>query len=242
MYNPMRQKNGGKKQVALLSFARLETILQENPKNGLGAARTAYKGEGKRADAEEIVGKAKERAAFIENEAYEKGYAQGEKDGFEFGKEKFMMALQNFSGIIREINDLKASLYKEWEQEILNLLLVMAKKVIQHEVETSPELIKYAVREALKYVVENSKVRIRVHPQDFAFVDEVKQSFLNEIAGLKYVEMIEDRNIMQGGCVLETDFGDVDATTDSQLAGIGAAIDKVLKGSTGRANVESGRR
>ncbi|MEW6326150.1 MAG: FliH/SctL family protein [Thermodesulfobacteriota bacterium] len=229
----MRQKIGTKRKTDF-SFERLEAVLQGDP----GDSRMTGKGPGDdkydaRKEAGEIIRQAREKAVFIEHEAYEKGYAQGEKDGFEFGKEKLMVELQNFIRIMREINDLKSLLYKKWEEEILTLTLAIARKIIHHEVTTSPELIRCAIKEALNYVVENSKVRIRAHPYDFAFVDEIKEDFLKGIAGLKHVEIVEDKNITQGGCLLETEFGDIDVTLDGQLAAVEIAIEKVLKAGKG---------
>ena len=225
----MKQKVGTKRKTDF-SFERLEAFLQGNPGDGRGTGKRPGDDEYvARRGAEEIIRQAREKSVFIEHEAYEKGYAQGEKDGFEFGKEKLIIELQNFTRIMREINELKSSLYKKWEEEILTLTLAIARKVIHHEVITSPELIRYAIREALNHVVENSKVRIRAHPYDFAFVDEIKEDFLKGIAGLKHVEIVEDKNITQGGCLLETEFGDIDVTLDGQMAAVEAAVEKVLK-------------
>jgi len=225
----MKQKVGTKRKTDF-SFERLEAFLQGNPGDGRGTGKGPGDDEYSAGrEAEKIIRQAREKSVFIEHEAYEKGYAQGEKDGFEFGKEKLIIELQNFTRIMREINDLKSSLYKKWEEEILTLTLAIARKVIHHEVITSPELIRYAIREALNHVVENSKVRIRAHPYDFAFVDEIKEDFLKGIAGLKHVEIVEDKNITQGGCLLETEFGDIDVTLDGQMAAVEAAVEKVLK-------------
>jgi flagellar biosynthesis/type III secretory pathway protein FliH len=42
----------------------------------------------KRKEAEDILQEAREKAALLEQEAYEKGFAQGEKDGLELGDSK----------------------------------------------------------------------------------------------------------------------------------------------------------
>ncbi len=212
----MPKDNQGKGSVP---FQRLDLFVQ---KGGGGQA-------GGRLGAEEIMHKAREKAAFIEHEAYDKGYAQGEKDGFEFGKHKFQAALQGLTKITHEIDALKSTLYEKYEKEMISLVLAVAKKVICHEASTSPELVGHVIRAAAGYVLENSRVTIRVHPYDFNFVDEVKSDFLMGIAGLKHTEIVEDRGIQQGGCVIETELGDVDATVDQQIAAIEEAMNRVLK-------------
>lgn len=214
----MRAEKGKDPPVA---FKRLNTFFEKEP-NGRGEPATL--------NADELLRKAREKSVYIENEAYEKGYAQGEKDGLEFGKQKLTMALQNLTKIINEIDQHKIALYERFEGEIIKLVLVVAKKIVHREAVTSPDIIKEVVRAALKRVIDNSKVVIRIHPNDFSFVDEIKADFLEEIEGLMHTEIMEDRNVKQGGCLIETDSGTVDATVDSQLVEIEAAMDKVLKG------------
>ncbi len=206
-----------------MSFEKLSSVIKKDPaKNLVGGVSNVQQVD--------IVKKAKEKAAFIEHEAYEKGYAQGEKDGFEFGKQKFIVALQNLTRITQEIDLLRPSLYQQCEVEMVTLIRAVARKVLHHEVNSSPELIRHVLRAALAHVVETSRVKIRVHPHDFQFVDEAKNDFLAEIANLKHTEIVEDRSISQGGCILETEFGDVDATLEQQLSAIENAMDAVLKG------------
>ncbi|MFH1147172.1 MAG: FliH/SctL family protein [Pseudomonadota bacterium] len=205
-------------------FERLDSFLQKDPSHNLDKNKLAMLESGV------ILQKAKEKAAFIEQKAYEKGYAQGEKDGFEFGKQKFAMALQNLTRIIGEIDSSKAALYEKSEEEMIGLVLVVARKVIQYEASLSPEVIRKALRTAMNHVMEGSKVVIRVHPYDFRFIDDIKNDFLKEVSRLQHAEIIEDMSIRQGGCLVETEFGDIDATVDGQIAVIEDAVEAIFKG------------
>lgn len=209
-------------------FERLDAFLQKDPSHNLDKNKLAM------LDAGVILQKAKEKATFIEQKAYEKGYAQGEKDGFEFGKQKFVMALQNLTKIIEEIDSSKAALYEKSEEEMIRLVLLVSKKVVECEASLSPEIIKNALRTAMNHVMEGSKVVIRVHPYDFRFIDDVKNDFLKEVSHLQHAEILEDRSIRQGGCLIETEFGDIDATVDGKMAAIEDAVDAVLRSLRGK--------
>jgi flagellar assembly protein FliH len=74
--------------------------------------------------------------------------------------------------------------------------------------------------------VDADSYRIRVSSQDFELVNQQKPLFLASISGMKNISITADTAITPGGCRVESDLGDVDATIESQLE----EIKKVLVG------------
>lgn len=153
-----------------------------------------------------------ERLAHLEQEAYEKGFAQGQKDGMELGR-------QQYESMAARLKELVKSLEGEIERHVLalegpifSLVKTMAEKVIQKEISMGPEVLKGCIREALTHVVEQSRVRLHLNPEDIDYMEEVLQELSVEFSRIKDFELIPDDNIARGGCLLETDFGLVDAT------------------------------
>ncbi len=153
-----------------------------------------------------------ERLALLEQEAYEKGFAQGQKDGMELGR-------QQYESMAAKLRELLRSLEAEIERHVLNLekpllslVKMMAEKVIHREISLGPEVLKNCLQEALQYVVEQSRVRLHLHPEDIEYMDEIVQELAKEFSRLKDFELVPDESLSRGGCLLETDFGLVDAT------------------------------
>ncbi len=153
-----------------------------------------------------------ERLAHLEQEAYEKGFAQGQKDGMELGR-------QQYESMAARLKDLVQSLEGEIERHVLalegpvfELVKVIAEKVIQREISLGPEVLTTCIREALTHVVEQSRVRLHLNPEDIEYMDEVLQELSGEFSKVKDFELVPDENVARGGCLLETDFGLVDAT------------------------------
>ncbi len=46
---------------------------------------------------------------------------------------------------------------------------------------------------------------------------EIKNQLFAEIHGVEKIDILENKNIERGGCVLETSMGTIDATINSQL-------------------------
>jgi flagellar assembly protein FliH len=58
---------------------------------------------------------------------------------------------------------------------------------------------------------------VRVNPADLEVVTERKPLFVAAINGLQNLSFQADPAVGRGGCLLESEFGDVDATIDGQL-------------------------
>ena len=78
------------------------------------------------------------------------------------------------------------------------------------------------VREALGHAEGAVRATIRLSPFDRAALAERKEEILAACAGLRDVELVDDRSI-SGGCVVETEQGVVDATFGTRLELLEAA-------------------
>jgi flagellar assembly protein FliH len=160
---------------------------------------------------------AKEKALFIEKEAYEKGFAQGEKDGLELGQRRLETTIQQFRNVFIEIERQRKDLYRAYEREMLQLVFSLSKRVLHRELQVHEDVIIAVLREAFQYVVDRKKVIVHLHPIDYQYLlthPERVPFPLNDGGGVK---VIEDPSMTRGGCFLETSFGQVDATIEGQF-------------------------
>ena len=169
----------------------------------------------------QAIDKAKEKALHIEKEAYEKGFAQGEKDGLELGQklgqQRIETVVQQMATLLQEIQNQGESLYKTYEREMLQLALSISKKILHHELQVNGEVITATLREVSKHIVDQRKIVIRVNPVDFQFLQTHAGNVLSAEKGGQGVEMIKDPSITRGGCVVETAFGSIDGTIETQF-------------------------
>ncbi len=171
----------------------------------------------KRKEAENILQEAREKAALLEQEAYEKGFAQGEKDGLELGEKKAAKLIENIESILIELSRLAKEIPKQYEKEILDLIFVVAKKIIHREIASDKNAIRDTVLNALHFAVEKSKVILRVNPEDIDYIEKSRTQFFAEVNDLKSISITSDPSITRGGCFLETCYGDIDASVETRL-------------------------
>jgi len=175
---------------------------------------------------EQILKEGKDQALRIEKEAYEKGFAVGEKDGWELGCKRFETVLQSFQKILEAVQGYQKEFYRRHEREMVRFLLTLAGKILRQEFPHAEEVITTTLREAFQYVEERKKVRIHLHPKDYEFLvnhpDRLPFSLSAE--NPEGINLVADSSLLRGGCFIETSFGDIDATIESQLEQVTAGI------------------
>lgn len=159
-------------------------------------------------------------AVDLERAAYEKGFRAGEKDGFELGRRKAEVAFNGVAGILDALSSFKAGLYKECEKEVVDLCLAIARKAVQIDVERSGDAVMGSVREALKAVAAAGEIVVKINPKDAATLNQYKPELARYGDGVKGVTIEVDDSISKGGCVIETNYGEVDATIDTIMGDI----------------------
>jgi flagellar assembly protein FliH len=173
-----------------------------------------------------ILKNVKDQALQIEKEAYEKGFAQGEKDGQELGLKRFEATLQSFQKILGEMQTHQKEYNRIHEGEMVRFLLALARRVLRQEFPHAEETVAETLREAIRQVEDRKKIRIRLHPKDYEFLKAHPERLpipLQE-ENPEGAKLVADPALLRGGCLIETPFGDVDATLESQLDQIAAGI------------------
>ncbi|MEW6103173.1 MAG: FliH/SctL family protein [bacterium] len=184
---------------------KLEKEIEEKRKNLLNIEEYVKK------EAEEKARSILDEAAKKQEEIRDKGYKEGFSHGIEEGKRKgeieITRVIASIKGILSSLNSLyDSSLKKIDENIILDLSLLMAKKIVKNETSIKKDVVLGNIREALKKA-GNSKIRLLLNPDDI----EIARGFLKE------VDIAGDSSIEQGGCKIYFDFGIIDATIDNQL-------------------------
>jgi flagellar assembly protein FliH len=185
----------------------------------------------------EILEEALRKTAFLEREAYEKGFEQGEKDGLTLGQKKIARSVEQIERLLIEIGSLKQEILKQFEKEMLALVFSIAEKIIHRKIEQDDTIIHEAVLEAMHAVTEKSRIMIKINPEDFDSVERIKPMLFNTFKDLKSVVITPDPSVGRGGCLLETPCGDVDAGVEARLDKIHQSLNRafLINGDEGRA-------
>ena len=152
-----------------------------------------------------------------EKQGYDQGYLKGLSDGAIAGKKEIDPVIQKLGKAFDEVNQIKTNLSKYTEIEAVNLSIAIAKKIVGNEISINKNVILNIVKEALKKVDGHETIKIKVNPTENHILEENKID-IKKIAGcVQNIEIICDEHIALGGCIVETNIGDIDARIEKQF-------------------------
>ncbi len=149
----------------------------------------------------------------IRQEAYTKGKADGRAEA----EKKLHETTRSLADGLEQISRLRQSLLSRSKEDMVRLVMAVARQVIQTEVAEKQDIIVKTVEQTLNAAVAADEYYIRVNPGDLEVVSAHEPLFLAAMKGLQNIHFIADETISRGGCVAESRAGDVDATLESQL-------------------------
>lgn len=164
-----------------------------------------------------LLKEVKEKALFIEREAYMKGFEQGEKDGRELGLKRFEVITQQLGNVLEGIKHQIKKVQQDYERDILKLMLDIGKRIFRQAALAQEELILNVLKEAFQYVSGRGEVLIRLHPADYQYLLTHQDRVPFPLEPKEGIRFIKDPSLTRGGCILETSFGEVDATYEAQF-------------------------
>lgn len=158
--------------------------------------------------------------AALERDAFTKGYAQGERAGLEAGGQRAEAMLRRLAATLEELGTLREEMVRQTEQQLVQLALAIARRVLHREASIDPELAAALAHVALERLGPSSPAVIRLHPDDYGTVTGHQADLWNGRA----VKVVPDPAVARGGCLVESDFGYIDASVDAQVNEIARAM------------------
>ena len=180
-------------------------------------------------EAEKLIDEAKQKVESIlldaENkvqeklkQAYDEGFENGKKAGYEEGYKEAERLIEMLHTMINETIARRQEILEETEQQIVDMVILVSRKVIKVLSDQQTDIVKNNVLQALRKVKGIASVTIRVNMKDVKLTTEHAKEFLTQVQNIEDIKVVEDSSVDVGGCIIDTDFGSIDARISSQLA------------------------
>ena len=153
----------------------------------------------------------------IREEARKHGYEEGRAAGAESAHEDLVLAIDRVRKIASAILAKRTGIILEAEDQIINLIRLIARKVVRVFVEEHKGVVVENVRQALNQAGKSSAITIRINPEDFQVNEQMLNEIANEFEKQGVINFHEDVAIDKGGVIVETDFGQIDSRISTQL-------------------------
>lgn len=172
----------------------------------------------RRIDDRNLISRAREEANAIKEAAA--------KEGYQKGLEEVKDDIEHVKDAIEVFFNAKQEVYDSIAPDILEIGLDIAKKIIKREMSEDPQILLDNIKDIMKGLSkEETKITLTVNPTQAAILKQNVPEVMQTVGLEAKIVIIPDETVMEGGCVLTTTNGVIDATIESQLA----IISEVLK-------------
>ncbi len=147
---------------------------------------------------------------------------QAKKEGYEQGFSEWANAVTSLEAEI-------ALVKKEMEKTVVPIALKAAKKILGRELETSDSAIVDIVATSLKGVSQHKRITIWVNPKELEVIQSHKKKLQGVFEHLEVLSVRPREDIKEGGCVIETEAGIINAQLENQWMVLENAFQKLME-------------
>jgi len=123
-----------------------------------------------------------------------------------------------------EIRGLEARMLKEVESEVVRTAVRVAHEILIAELAMREDAIVDVAVTALSAAKNAKDINLRVNPRDAKALRGAKDRLVSNLTRAKDLEIREDRRVKQGGVLIETEAGVIDAQLETQLEEIARVL------------------
>jgi flagellar assembly protein FliH len=165
-----------------------------------------------------MVGMSADHIMDVEKQAFEQGYAEGERIGKQMGEAMTETILKRYDKGLADLAVSHKQMAAQMEEHTVRMALEIARKIVQRELAMDPDLVVTLATVALKRLSGHQSIVLRIGRFDF---ERVRIAIGDLNPGVK---VSEDPALDRGDFVIETGQTHLDGRLSSQVDAIGRAL------------------
>ena len=143
------------------------------------------------------------------------GIEEGNEKGLLEGKETIDKLSDTWQSLIEQLDKPLASVEKNIEEQLLNLVIQLTEAVVLQEAKTNPDILIAAIAEGIKSLPSNdANTQIHLHPDD---IKHVEQQFGEAHIRESGWRLLPAPQITPGSCQIENSTSNIDLQMKSRL-------------------------
>ena len=168
----------------------------------------------------------------LKTQAYDEAYQIGLKDGFKSAVDQRLkdinQAIDDFQILVNSIHTIKTDLIHQNEAHIVSTIFRIAEKIAYGHIAENPDLVLPVIKESIEIAQADDEVTVLVSPEQIDFIDNLKKLSNRDFDFLKNVRLEPSQNILSGGCIVETNYGIIDAQVQTRVDKIWTELSQAL--------------
>jgi flagellar assembly protein FliH len=174
---------------------------------------------------QEMFRKAAEEAKKIQErarqEGFQKGLEEGKANGAEQEKARVAQETAGLAGILQKIAEgieqKRRGMEAASERDLMRLAIAVAERIVKREVKKNVPVTWENLKHAVALTARRESLEVRLNPKDEKVIKKYMPELKKRFTEVADVRLAGDDSVEQGGCVVVTREGQVDAQLKTQL-------------------------
>jgi flagellar assembly protein FliH len=163
-------------------------------------------------------------------EAYALGLEEGRKSAFEKASGEISNRIQKIDELVIGLSKIKNEMLSLNEGQLIKTVYHLAVQIARFEIKEHDDRILGVLKQAVEHAQSQETVTVKLSKEDFEFLHAIKDFNKREFEFMKKIKFDPQAEIKSGGCIVETNFGTIDATLDERIHNLWSAIEpKIAK-------------
>jgi flagellar assembly protein FliH len=177
---------------------------------------------------EELLAVERQQCARQHEEELRQRFEAGLSQGRSEGAAEFARAVEMLQAYGNMLQAEKRELAAKAEQSALELAFTLARKIVGDELQARPAAVGDMAKMAVRQVLDCDQIRLRVNPDDLDHLRSIQGDLESMLSKSTPLEIRPDPSVERGGCLIETERGNLDARISSQLDTLRAGLKEKL--------------
>ncbi|MBC7457168.1 MAG: flagellar assembly protein, partial [Bdellovibrionaceae bacterium] len=173
-----------------------------------------------------------EKMTDLKNHAYVEAYQIGLQDGFKSAVDQRLkdinQAIDDFQVLVNSIHTIKTDLIYQNEAHIVSTIFRIAEKIAYGHIAENPDSILPVIRQSIELAQADDEVTVLVSPEQIDFIENLKKLSGRDFDFLKNIRLEPSDKVMSGGCIVETNYGVIDAQVQTRVEKIWTELSQAL--------------
>lgn len=178
-------------------------------------------------EAKDIVTKASAEVEELKGQVLEAAKSEGYNEGQAQAEQQYRKLLGEAAEIKEQAGQEYKKVLDSLEKDAVDTILEIAKKVISQELKCKENIL-LLVREAFEKCSKDQKAILKLSEEDYDYVCANSDELAASLERSEEIEIKKDLSLKEGGCVIETPYGSIDASADKKFEKIENDFNNIL--------------
>ena len=166
----------------------------------------------------------------LEDEKRVEIFNAGREDAIKELQAEYSNELNNkfneFDNLMKSVEERLTEYKSTFDKIVLDVSFLIAEKIIKRTIPETPIIID-TIKESISKIIGANNIVLRLNSQDMRLIEEGDEEFLDGKSYSNIKFEVDDR-IEVGGCIVESEIGNVDARITSQLNELKQKLDQEI--------------